>query len=490
MNRVQVPFLSPKYDKAFAKDLSVQNLVNIYLEEVPSFVAGPVPLIGIGTPGTQLWSTAPNDGIIRATFQHKGIGYVVAEDKVYSVTTAKVWTELGTLTTTSGHVAIAAVNDGLVFADGAANPRYYKPSTTTFSEITDADVPENVTSVVATNEYFLYLVPSSGRVYASELSDGTSVIATSFFTTESFYDNNVSAIVNRNLVYLFGSVTTEVWYNSGGATIPFDRVSGGVIALGIAAAYSPAVVLDKVIWLAQNEAGLVGLVMVDGVSASVITNRDFVEKVASYVNISDAFSWVDSHNGHHFYNLTFPSAEPLRGRTLTYDLTTGIWLERQSLNLTTGAGPGQDRHIASSIMFLDNKQLIGSAYDGNIYELSSEFATDDGLTISREVTSPHITTNGQLFSLYNLEIDLEGGIGLDGSVQGSNPLIGLRYSKDRGHTWSETKWREAGKLGEYLKRPRWSSLGGGYSLTIQFIMTDPIKWTLIGLSAEIEATNV
>jgi hypothetical protein len=488
--RIKIPFLGSKYDKPSAKDVSVQNLVNFYLEEVPDITQNNTQLIAIGRPGTSKFCTVNASGAnTRGTFQHKDVGYTVVDDTVYSVTSGGVAASLGTLAGSTGRVSISAINDEIVFADGAGDPRRYKVSTANFATISDADLPDNVKHVIAANEYMLFIKPSSGTVYSSAVSDTTSITATHFFTAESNYDNLKSGTYNKGLVYLFGDVTSEIWLNDGGTQgAPFVRASDGVLPFGIAAEYAHAIVLDQVYLLAKNEQGVIGVVSISGGQYRSIQNRDLVEKIGAFNSYNDAFGWTYSVNGHHFFCLTFPSAESTRGRTFSYDVTTGAWNELQCMNPDSSIGPTQDQFIANCSMLLGGKQIVGHYQSGILYMLDNDVFEDfEGDTtqyeIRGEATGAHITNNGEFFSVSNVEIDVEGGVGLDDDVQGSDPQIGLSYSKDRGHTFSNVKWRDMGRLGEYHKRILWGSTGGGYSWTPKVIITDPVRRVILGMTA-------
>jgi hypothetical protein len=490
--RTKIPLVASKYDKPSLYDASVQTIKNMYLEEFPD-IAGNTSLVALSRPGTSLFVEVVFDDTtgIRGAFVHKDLAYVVVGNDVYTMTANGVSEAIGQTDASTGRVSIAAINDMIVFADGGARPQSYIPSTGTYAEITDVDLPDGVKHVTALNEYFLFLEDESQTIWASDLADGTAISALSFFSAESFYDNARTIKANKGLLYILGEITTEVWFNDGGDLgAPFSRAAAGHIPLGIAAEYTAQIILDKLYWLAQNENGIIGIGVLDGVSYDIIRNADLIEKINGFVAIDDAYSWSYAHNGHHFYCLTFPSAEISRGRTFSYDVTNGVWNELDTFNPSSGIGPTQDSFFASFQMFLGNRQLVTSSRNSKIYELRgdvyNDYVNDDEeYAIQREVIGPHLTASQDFLSLSNLELDVEGGRGLDGSGQGSNPMVGLQVSKDRGHTWSNTKWRSAGDLGDYLKRVRWGSVGGGYSMTFKFIMTDPIHWALLGLSAEI-----
>jgi len=89
------------------------------------------------------------------------------------------------------------------------------------------------------------------------------------------------------------------------------------------------------------------------------------------------------------------------------------------------------------------------------------------------------------------------GIGLQGATrneadppvvtssdQGYDPQIMMQLSTDGGETWSEERWRSAGKLGEYQHRAQWWRCGSGRNVIIAVAMTDPVPWRIIDAIVE------
>lgn len=476
--RITYPLFSSTYNPAGFKSLSCRHLLNVYVEPKPESDSIAV----LSMPGSELW-TNTGGSQVRAMLAHNDVLYVVTDDTFYSVDTAGNKTYRGTLTTRSGNIVISALNNYIVIADGT-DCYSYNVSGATFTNISDGDLPNNVQHLTAANEYILYIKPDTALVYVSDLSNPESINALSFFTCGASFDNLKSAVSCQNKAYLFGDTTTEIWYPSGGQTVPFDRET--VIQLGIQAPFSCKTIGNSVYWLGKNKDGCVGLVIASGGDAQVVTNRDFITKVNDYsvTAVTTCFGWVDQHNGHIFYNLTFPSVGVLDGHTWSYDIATGTWLERTSWNPSRSLGAGYDRHFASCSEYFNGKQLVGDFQSGKIYQLSPSFYSDteSEYNIERETTSQHINFKDQYFSTSNLQVNFEGGLGDDTT---DDPQVMIYVSKDSGHTWSDPVTRSVGQAGEYLRRTRVSALGGGYNLTIRLRMTDPVPWKLLGATVDV-----
>jgi hypothetical protein len=58
--------------------------------------------------------------------------------------------------------------------------------------------------------------------------------------------------------------------------------------------------------------------------------------------------------------------------------------------------------------------------------------------------------------------------------QGSDPKAILSFSKDNGKTFSNDKFANIGKIGNYLNRVKWNRLGSARQFTLNVKISDPI----------------
>tara|TARA_R110000751_G_scaffold306644_1_gene425776 strand:+ start:91 stop:318 length:228 start_codon:yes stop_codon:yes gene_type:complete len=70
----------------------------------------------------------------------------------------------------------------------------------------------------------------------------------------------------------------------------------------------------------------------------------------------------------------------------------------------------------------------------------------------------------------------------------ANPKIMLRWSNNRGHTWSHEHWRDIGRIGKYKARAIWRRLGIARNRVYEFRITDSVKIAVKG--GTIEAQNM
>lgn len=89
-----------------------------------------------------------------------------------------------------------------------------------------------------------------------------------------------------------------------------------------------------------------------------------------------------------------------------------------------------------------------------------------------------------------LELLMRTGIGLtagaSGSpVQGEDPQVMLRISKDGGKTWGHERWVSAHALGKYAERVRWTRATGNYrNGVIEITVSDPVDWQFLAMVGE------
>ena len=87
------------------------------------------------------------------------------------------------------------------------------------------------------------------------------------------------------------------------------------------------------------------------------------------------------------------------------------------------------------------------------------------------------------------EVELETGLGLSGTSQGSDPMVMLRWSNDGGQTWGNEHWLSAGKIGEYRARVHDHRLGYSRDRVWELTVTDPIPWRLVDAWLEVDVAQ-
>ena len=456
------------------------RMVNLFPEIVPE--AGKSPAYLQRAPGLRLLTTV-GTGPIRGVSSFDGNLYVVSGEQLFKLDSSYTITVLGTVSGSSGPVSMA--NNGIQLFVACNGPSFvYNSSTLAFGQITDPDFPGALT-VSYLDGYFVFIEPSSQTVWVTALNDPTSIDPLDFASAESDPDNLVSSIVNQSQVWLFGTNSVEVWYNSGNADFPLQRIQGAFNEIGCAATFSVAKLDNGLFWLGQDARGTGMVYRANGYTGMRISTHAVEWQIQQYTTISDATAYTYQQDGHSFYVLNFPSANT----TWVYDVATQAWHERAGW--INGAFT---RHRAECQTFFNNNVTVGDYQNGNLYAYDLDVYSDHD-RIQKWLRSWRALDTGQnnlkRTAHHSLQLDCESGVGLQ-TGQGSSPQIMLRFSDDGGHTWSREQWSGMGGIGQYYTRVFWRRLGMTLKLrdrVYEISGTDPVKIAIMGAELILSGTN-
>lgn len=470
---MKFPFIGQTYSSR-SLNANAQKCVNLFPELEQD---GKNFAVLYGTPGLELFVKLAGNSIRRGGMRALGdFIYAVAHDTLYKINTIGVGTALGTLNTTSGSISMSDNGTQVMVVDGDYG-YIYDTGTEVFAEITDVDFP-GADTVTFMDGYFIFNKPGTKSFMITGLYDGTTVDALDIASAEGAPDNIIAIVNDHRELWLYGERTTEVWYNSGNADFPFDRMDGVFIESGIAAAASVIKGDNSTSWVSRNEYGHGTIVRAEGYTPVIISTRAIEEEMRTYPIISDAFGWIYSLAGHTFHVWTFPAGNA----TWVYDSSTKMWHKWSSYD---GDLLEQGRHRADSHVFFNGKHYVGDYANGNIYEVKLDAYTDNGDPIVRRRAAQHLSNDEKRTMYHRLQIVMESGVGLT-TGQGDDPQAMLRMSKDGGHTWTAERWQSFGKKGAYKDRVLWRRLGFARDVIFEVSISDPIKVAII--SATLEGT--
>lgn len=435
--------------------------------------------------GTTKWALYPTPGVTQLSIgvSGNGRGHFAAANKEFAVIGDSLY-EIGEFGNASlrGAVAIGANpatisyngdGGGELFITSGGNGYILNIATSALTQVVALNGKATMGGYL--DGYFLALDATTSTLYISALSDGlTWNTGTDFAQRSQAPDSWVSMAVNGKYIWLLGSETSEVWYDTGGS-FPFAPHPSGLVSYGCAAPFSVKVVGSALGWLSTSVSGGAYVVQAAGFSPEVISDFPMQFAMSSYTQISDAVA--DSYNdlGHTFYILSFPTADV----TWAWDAATGQWTNRGTWISEDG------KYIAwrprYHAMGYGEHRILDSA-NASVYRLSSTVSTDvDSRPIRRLRRAPALMAENTRVFYASFELDLEPALGLsDSTAQGYDPQVMLRFSNDGGKTWSQEMWRSAGKIGEYFKRVRWNRLGAGRRRVFEVSTSDPMAWKLTG----------
>jgi hypothetical protein len=287
----------------------------------------------------------------------------------------------------------------------ACNPDafIYNATTGVFGQLTDPDFPGAVT-VGYLDGYFVFNEPGSQRFWVTALNDGTQIDPLDFASAEGNPDGIVALIVDHREVWLFGSNTTEVWYNAGLPDFPLARIQGAFMEIGCLAPYSVAKMDNSVFWLGSDARGNGIVYRAEGYRGKRISTHAVEWQIQQYGVLNDALAYTYQQDGHSFYVLVFPGANT----TWVYDASTAMWHERAAWD-----GVRYLRHRGNCQANFNNQILIGDAYYGAIFEFDPNTYNDCGQT-QRWLRSwraiPPNQNNLKRTAHHSLQIDCETGV--------------------------------------------------------------------------------
>lgn len=265
-----------------------------------------------------------------------------------------------------------------------------------------------------------------------------------------FNDPIVSIISVHRELWLIGNLTTEVWIGTGAADFYFQQVQGAFINHGSAAPYSVAS-QDTLVFFIQQDMQGNGLVLQgQGYDVTEISTPRIVKEFKSYNQLSDAIGFCFQIADHAFYALVFPSAS----KGWLYDLTSSQWSEWNWCDVNGNLL----RPRANCCMFAFNAILVGDWQNGNLYQLSVDVMTDNGVPIVRIRTFPHLVDEDDYARVTYNDFDADMEVGTIEDLE-DDPQIYLSWSNDKGKTYGNPVPQSMGKTGEYLTTISWNRLG-------------------------------
>lgn len=453
------PFAIESYQSR-ALRFSAQRCVNYFAEVAPGKKTE-TPAVLYNAPGTKSFLSGLA-GAVRGAIVMDGVLYVLAGQTFYSVNSAGTATNLGTINTTDGLVSMAqntATLRQLCFVDGTDGWIY--DTTNGLQQIVDGDFVAADT-VTFQDGYFIFNQSGTSNFFISALNDGLTYTATDFANAEGNPDNVVAVFSNHRELWVFGEVTIEVYYNSGNADFPFERIAGAYLERGCAAAFSVAAEDNTLFWLADDKT----VRRAAGYVPERISTHAIEEQIRKMTSVSDAFAYFITISGHKLYHLTFPTG----GACFVFDVSTGLWHERESY--------GQSYYRSRGYVKAYGKDLVGDAFQGRMGELDIDTFAEYGETMQGILTGPPISSARSRVTHKRFEAEIESGVG-DSTT--TDPQVWLDWSDDGGRTFSIRKpFQSMGKKGEYTKRLRWNRLGSARQRIYRLTVADPVKRSILG----------
>jgi len=460
-----IPLVGPAYTER-SPDLNAQTLVNWY-----PVAGGPDGRTGSAlypTPGLKAFARLGSTAV-RGMHVFGDVLLAVSGSALYTVDLNSTATQVGTLNTSAGRVAMANNGTVALIVDGIGG---YIWDGTALAQVTDPDMPA-ATHVAFLGGYFVLNDPSApGRFRVSKLNatDPADLIdPLDFATAESDPDPLVALAAHEGRIWLLGANTTEVWFQSG-EVFPFNPQTR--LARGCIAPASVAVAGDALMWLASDVNGRIQVVAGSGGQIVNVSTPALEFALGGAGDLSSATGYGYHQEGHTFYALNTPTA------TWVFDLTTKQWHRRGVWD-----GIGYARHEADTHAYFGGAHRVGSYRSGEVFTLDLDTFTDNGQNIRRERVAPVLHADGAPLFLNRLEVIAETGHGDNATPA---PLLMVDLSTDGGRTWGGDRLLGLGAIGEFQKRGVLHRLGRFRRVNVRFAVSDAVKVVVLGAVADVE----
>lgn len=449
----KVPFALSS-SEARHKKANKETLVNMYAEALTPNSKSNIVLLG--TPGWDLRLTLPTAPIIGMHF-FLGVLYAVTQTKVYKIFENNTYIEIGDVSyTAKDFVSIADNGISMVIVGGNG----YQYDGTTFAQITDAAFYPSDT-VTFQDGYFIFNRSGTNQFFLSGLYAVT-FDGTMYASAEGSPDNIVGLISDRRQLWIFGTQSIEVWYNSGDPLFPFDRIQGAFSHRGCMDKRTISAINNTVYWVGDD-----GVVyMANGYTPQPISTSAVEYRIATRVNDTlHAFTYTEE--GHFFYVLTIDDM------TFVFDTKTALWHNRESLAGRWGiSGIVRDLH----------GDLTGSdPVNGNIYRVGLDYYTENGQAILREAETSPLKAGVDYATIHAFELDMETGK----SLINEDDEAQLSVSSDGGVSFGNSRRISIGKTGERKKRVIWRRLGRHRNITIKVSLRSKAQVNIIAAYASV-----
>ena len=339
-------FIGPSYT-SLSVNADAQRCLNMYLEVLESG-QGKNKFALYGKPGltTPAFCTLPQSPV-RGLWSGDGRLFAVAGNGVnttlYEVSSSgSIIRTAGTMPADNGDgtlvqmfasVAESQASPGTVLWIVTGGATYYDTGTSLIRPTYASGGYVDATMGAYVDGYFIAQVPNSNFLQISPPYDHAGIWQKlQSFNKSGAPDRLIAILADKEEVYLFGQITSEVWRNTGNGFngFAFEKDPSGTMQMGIAARRTAVSMNQGVAWIAQDIRGRGIAVFAKGYQPNRISTHAVEQAWRQFTKIDDAEAFVYQEDGHEFWVISFPAGNA----TWVYDATASqqigqpIWTER------------------------------------------------------------------------------------------------------------------------------------------------------------------
>ena len=470
--------------------------INLFPERNPDEIDPEAPFTHYPRPGLRLLNSPPagQQGRGRGVFRvSNGDLYGVVGPNVYYIDPNWNYNKIGAIANQFTPVSMAdngqSNGNQIILVDNTPLGYQINMSSRQMVQIVDVSgLFTGATRVDFFDTFFVLNQIGTNNWYTS-LSEQVAFNALDLASKGTFGDPIQSLIMSQHNLWLVGSMTAEPWFDAGNAIFPFEQVFSQLVPHGTIAPYSVCATDVNAFWLSQDKDGRAILLKIEGYAAKRISTFALEDEWITYPQVADALCYTYQMGGHTFVVIHFPSAD----RSFGYDLATGQWHRRASIDMN---GTLHREKVAFHAFVgppYPNTNVGMDWATGQIYAIDQSVFTDNGQPIPFVRSFPHIVNEMKEVTIPDLVIDMQTGTQPNtGEVQQilnpfSNgfssgfgpltrvdaPMIGVRISKDSGASWGNYRFKTLVSAGHDRSMMRWRGWGMGRDIAVEVAWSAP-----------------
>lgn len=423
------------------------------------------------TPGTSLFS-AITGSAIRGGWVQNGRAFVICDATLWEVLADGSQLNRGIVANDTLPASFAGSNTQLCIVSGGY-AYCYDLALNTLTDVTGQMLRPPVAARYCDG---FFLVFNSRGFQFSGILDGTTWSGLDRIEVSVFQEDLVGYEVDHREVWLWSN-KHAVAYQDTGSSNTFDVIPGSLVEHGSAATFAHVKADNSMFWLEQDLDGRAVARRMNGYTPTRVSTHAVEYHWQQFSRVDDAVAYTYQDQGHVYWHLYFPTAN----ESWRYDVGEGIWSRvgywRQG---------AYEAHHSMCHLFVFGKHIVGDWGSGELLQMSQDIYADrvrgGGTTELRWLRrAPVIARENQYIYHSELNVDLDPGLGpqpplLDGNGNPRPPQIMVRWSDNRGKTWSESRVLSAGLAGDYKARARALRLGRSRYRVYEVSGSDPIPW--------------
>lgn len=454
MKTIPVNFVGGE-NNSRSRQWSSQSTVNLYIDAQGS---GRSQTCLLPWPGEKAFSSG-SSGTTRGMILHNELVYLIVDTDLIEIDSDGTRVVRGTIPG-ANRCSLATDGTNLVIRTGSATYFY----STSVAGITDSNL-ENAQTLCYINNQFIYQ-GTAQRFGVSNAGDPTTIDGLNYATAESYPDDIVQVYAFNERVYIGGSRSMEIWYNSGEGSPPFDRIQQSTTEVGIASPFCMANSDEYLYFLGDdNSVYRVSAYQPESVTPSAIA-KEFREATTS-----DAQGYCVHLDGQWFYIVQLPTSN----LTLAYSEQTGEWIR-----LSTGVDVSLPRHLMNGYVYAFGKHLVCDYDSGDVYEWDFETYQSNGSPIAYQRDSAPVSSlqlaPGKRLLMSKADFFMETGVGNSDEL---DPEMMVSCSID-GASFTNEDWIKLGREGQKAGKIEWYNMQSFYDLRLRVRSTDPNFFSVHG----------